>query len=219
MAVSLSQTEILVLTELFVSDQQLSYGVTIEDLRETLVSQAQNFSPREIAIALGKLRNKGLASREEFESGEWGWKITIGGSEVFTEVASDDDDRSLNAPEENRADHDPWEPLPLDRQSEPLEAAIAKIDDVVDAVIQDNGYAVSEPDERNYVLSALQAGVEAMKVQTVIYQMQFTAFIWKPLDRIATRFKENAIGALAIAAIEAVKAAFSEVFKRWLSGL
>ena len=111
---------------------------------------------------------------------------------------------------------DAWEPLPLDRQNPALAQAIEKIDELVEAIAQDNGYAVTEPDERNYILTALRNGVQALKIQTVIYRMQFKAFIWEPIERIATRFAQHAIGLSADVVKELIKEAFKHVAKKFL---
>lgn len=117
------------------------------------------------------------------------------------------------------ATEDAWEPLPLDRQNPALTHAIEKIDELIQAIKQDNGYAANEPDERNFIVSALQAGVHALRDQTVIYRMQFRAFIWEPIKRITTRFGSSVIGVLADAAKEGLKEAFKHVAKKILDNL
>ena len=111
---------------------------------------------------------------------------------------------------------DAWEPLPLDRQNPALAQAIEKIDELIQAITQDNGYAANEPDERNYILSALRSGAQALRDQTVIYRMQFMGFIWEPIQRIATRFGPSAIGVLADAAKESIKEWLKSAAKNFL---
>ena len=110
-----------------------------------------------------------------------------------------------------------WEPLPLDRQNPALAQAIEKIDELIQALEQDNGYAANEPDERSFILSALQAGAQALRDQTVIYRMQFRAFIWEPVKHVATRFGTSAIGVIEDTAKEIIKDWLKSAAKNWWS--
>ena len=92
-----------------------------------------------------------------------------------------------------------------------------KIDELIQALEQDNGYAANEPDERSFILSALQAGAQALRDQTVIYRMQFRAFIWEPVKQVATRFGPSAIGVIADTAKEIIKDWLKSAAKNWWS--
>ncbi len=56
-----------------------------------------------------------------------------------------------------------WTPLPLDRQSSELLDAISRIDQTIDQVEGDNGYAAHLPEERAYVLDTLKQTSSKLK--------------------------------------------------------
>ena len=107
---------------------------------------------------------------------------------------------------------DKWEPLPLERTEQ--SASIAnKLEELADGLKEDNGYAATEPDERNFIITALQSGAKALREQTIIYRMQFDAFIWEPLGQVASRFGRNTKGIAAAALKEALRDFFKDILK------
>ncbi len=233
----LSTTEENILFEMFTLTQMTREGYTLTNIKDYMNSddigdRSDGFlqiSLRETAFALGKLEQAGLINSQEHgddrlvvyqitkagrEYALFANEIALVGSKNFETGVVIDDREAV--PSSKSATEDAWEPLPLDRQNPALAQAIEKIDELIQAVEQDNGYAANEPDERNFILSALRIGVQALKDQTVIYGMQFQAFIWEPIKKIATRFAPGAIGVLADAAKEGLKEAFKHVAKKIL---
>jgi hypothetical protein len=112
-----------------------------------------------------------------------------------------------------------WEPIPLDRSDEKLQAATKAIDDAIENIEADNGYAVHAPGEREYVLSNLKTMSKMLKEQTQIYWMQVKTFGIDPLTRVATRFGRGAVGVVASAAKDAIIDWLKDNFAQFLNWL
>jgi hypothetical protein len=101
-----------------------------------------------------------------------------------------------------------WEPIPLDRGDEALISARGALDEAIRQIEQDNGYAVTVPGEREYVLDNLKRASTILKEQSLIYVMQLRAYVIEPLRLVIRRFGPAAVGLAANVAREA--------FKDWL---
>ena len=104
-----------------------------------------------------------------------------------------------------------WEPIPLDRSDERLITATTKLDEAIQQIEQDNGYAVSSPGERDYVIENLKHVSKILKEQGKIYVMQLKTYAIEPLVRVINRFGPAAAGVAAATAKEALK--------DWLKGI
>jgi hypothetical protein len=91
---------------------------------------------------------------------------------------------------------DEWEPLPIDRESPDYEEAIGTLDEAIGIVAGNNGYAESEPDERNNILFSLRQGQTAL-TERQPSKAQINALVLQPLYFLARKFSESAMGEIA----------------------
>ena len=109
-----------------------------------------------------------------------------------------------------------WEPIPLDRSNEKLEKFVSSLDTAIREIEADNGYAVHAPGEREYVLSALKTGKEAIASGSQTYLGQLKSLVVDPLSRVIWRFGGAAVGVAATAAKDALLDWLKEVFEKGL---
>jgi len=100
-------------------------------------------------------------------------------------------------------DGDSWEPLIIERQEPAYAEALAKTETAVKAVRSDNGYAATQPGERNEVVKTLETGVEALKNEQPS-KGRLRALLGRPLRYLADKFAGGAIGESAKQALEAL---------------
>ena len=105
---------------------------------------------------------------------------------------------------------DEWEPLKIDREAPDYKNAVSAIGEVIETVTGDNGYAATEPEERNHILWSLNEGLEALK-DALPSRNQIQALIVAPLNFLARKFAETSMG-------EVAKIAVAKVLE-WLFGL
>lgn len=103
-----------------------------------------------------------------------------------------------------------WEPLPLEvGTSEATEATVA-VEEVIEAVRSDNGYAATYPAEQKSILWALGSGVNALR-EGLVTRYALDNFLLKPLRKLIERFVDAAIQISAKKALEKVLALFTNV--------
>lgn len=117
-------------------------------------------------------------------------------NEAFTELGVTEDD--FNNPDAE------WEPLPLDRKDESLQNAIAALDDAIREIRADNGYAANFPEERNFVVDALDAASKKLKSAQTICVPYLRQYVIQPLTLVLQRFKGAALSIVSTAAREAM---------------
>jgi hypothetical protein len=98
-----------------------------------------------------------------------------------------------------------WEPIPLDRTDEKLQAAIVALDETVEQLRSDNGYAATYPEERKFVLTKLQTITKSLKEDAEISWMYVKDFALEPLGMLIKRYGLALLGGLAEVAKTAVK--------------
>jgi hypothetical protein len=98
-----------------------------------------------------------------------------------------------------------WEPLPLHREEPELQTAIEAIDDTINLVRGDNGYAASVPEERKYILTVLSEASRRLHQEAEISVAWAKMSLFEPLQRLVNRFGPAAIGVAATVAMEAIK--------------
>lgn len=97
-----------------------------------------------------------------------------------------------------------WQPLALDRSDPELQAVADALDDVIEQVRGDNGYAATVPEERNYVLAALSSTAKTLKESASTSVLYLNTFALEPLTKLIQRFKGAAIAIAAAAAKDAL---------------
>ncbi|MBV9572073.1 MAG: hypothetical protein JO056_12610 [Alphaproteobacteria bacterium] len=103
-----------------------------------------------------------------------------------------------------------WEPLPLDRSDPRLSEIIHGVDEIIETVRGDNGYAATLPEERSYVLTTLSTGSKILGTENSTSIPALRTYVIDPLVRIAKRFKDAALGVLA----DGTRAAIIEYVKQ-----
>jgi hypothetical protein len=102
-----------------------------------------------------------------------------------------------------------WEPLPIDRSGEAYLHAVAKSEEALQAIEGDNGYAATEPEERNAVVSSIRGTLEAIK-NGFPSKLLIVHGLLAPLKQVVTRFGSSVVGEFAKRAAEAIA--------RWIFG-
>ena len=103
-----------------------------------------------------------------------------------------------------------WSPLPIERESPGYIEAVSKTEEALEVIEGDNGYADSELEERNHIVWAIGAGVNAVK-EGLITKQQIDSLLLTPLRRVIERLKEGVT-------VEAARAAVQSIVE-WLKGL
>jgi hypothetical protein len=98
-----------------------------------------------------------------------------------------------------------WEPIPLDRTEPELQKAITRIDEVVEAVRSDNGYAATLPEERAFVLDGLTVFATRLRNSDTISVPFLQAYGLTNITKLIKRFGLAAVGVLAMSALEGIK--------------
>src|SRR5205823_6541518 len=132
-----------------------------------------------------------------------------GDGEVWLREALQSLDRSYSDLRIGAADFEipdrEWEPLPLERDDPLLQKAIDTVDETIEKVRADNGYAANLAEEREYVLEGLSAFSKRLKEATTISLGYIRKYAVGPLGTLLMRFKENALGLAASVAKEALR--------------
>lgn len=116
-------------------------------------------------------------------------------------AAIDEIDKSPNqAPsidvDSEQLSNDEWQPLPIDREDEHFVEALEAIEEAIEAIEGDNGYAATEPEERNGILYSAKGTLQALKEGTPSRE-QLISSLLKPFNYIAKKFGDGIIGVAA----------------------
>ncbi|WP_316205716.1 hypothetical protein [Bradyrhizobium sp. SZCCHNS1012] len=95
---------------------------------------------------------------------------------------------------------DLWEPIPLDGSDEAQRRAVEKLDDVIEKLRGDNGYAATRPEEKTFILDKLSMAARRLKEDKQITWMYLNEFALKPLGALIQQFGKAAIGVAALVA-------------------
>lgn len=90
-----------------------------------------------------------------------------------------------------------WAPLPLDRDEPRLQAVTEILDQTIEAVRSDNGYASNVPEERDLILDTLRSTSSKLKTSETISLAYFKVNLLPKVNLLISRFKDAATGALA----------------------
>lgn len=125
-------------------------------------------------------------------------------------------DELVIAPDDFESADREWAPLGLERGDPTLQEAIERIDEVIEAVRADNGYAANVPEERAYVLTSLSTGSEVLKNEQTTSFPFVRVYILEPLERVIRRFKDGVLGAIAEGARAAIVQYIKDHAVGWL---
>jgi hypothetical protein len=87
-----------------------------------------------------------------------------------------------------------WQPIPLDRHDEALQAAIVSLNKTITEVEQSNGYASEYPEERDFVLDNLRLLSQKLKSAGTISVSYIRTHGLNVLKRVQDRFIDTSIG-------------------------
>ena len=118
------------------------------------------------------------------------------------------DDSRSNVPAELGWVQDPvpddvWEPLPLDRESSEFKEAMGYSDFALDQIASNNGYAATEPEERNGIVETIRGTIKAIW-SGFPSRSQIHAGLIAPLKFIVRKFGDAAMGEAAKQALIAI---------------
>jgi hypothetical protein len=102
------------------------------------------------------------------------------------------------------AQPDDWQPIPVERADALLDKVTSTLDDAIEAVRADNGYAANHPEERQLVLDSLKALRSRLTEDVQISWMYVREFGLKPLGMLIERLGKSSVGLAASAAREAI---------------
>jgi hypothetical protein len=110
-------------------------------------------------------------------------------------IAEDDHDKSRHV--------DEWAPLPIERSAPEYEHAVSALEEAVETVRGDNGYAANAPEEHGQVLASLSTGLEWIKTK-LPSRAQVRSLIVDTLNFLQQKFSGAVIGEVASRAAKAV---------------
>lgn len=160
--------------------------------------------------------SKGIAFEEQ-------WELLIQNDDLpFSNFAEDGDDWLNSAlhsvenhysnldikPEDFENPDSVWEPIQIEGSDPTVEKAIYSLEQIVEEVRSDNGYAASYPHERDYVLEGLTSPLEKLKGGSIS-----AGYVKLAIDRLRILTRRFA-GSIKEATILAAKQALIEFAKK-----
>ena len=94
-----------------------------------------------------------------------------------------------------------WEPLPINRESPTFREAENAVENAISEIEGNNGYAETEPEERNHIVASLKDGFKQFR-EGLPSRDQLVAYLLSPLRFIAKKFADAAMGISAKEAVE-----------------
>lgn len=92
-----------------------------------------------------------------------------------------------------------WEPLPLDQNDPQLKEVISSVEATLQKVLADNGYNVTFPEERNYVVDGLRTALRTLTTASSTSGPYIQKYLLEPLAVLMRRFKDAALSVAASA--------------------
>ena len=102
---------------------------------------------------------------------------------------------------QERIDVDQWKPLPIDRETESFKRAIKDVENALEIIRGDNGFAEELPETRNGIVENLTEGIQKLKTGKTTVQ-RLKSLIIAPLQWVAATFGNTLIGTAAKNAAE-----------------
>jgi hypothetical protein len=112
-----------------------------------------------------------------------------------------------------------WEPLPLDRTDTSLQAVTSQLDETINAIEADNGYAAALPGERDMVVDALSNTANRLKKDPTTSWGYLQKNAFEPLKTVLRRFKGAALGAVVTLMIATFRTWIQNLGLEWLNAL
>lgn len=129
------------------------------------------------------------------------------GDEALEDVAGPDAIFLLPA---DRLNEDAWVPLQIDRDDPEYVRVLDAVNDALDKIRGDNGYAAHRPEERSGIIAAIEDGLDWLK-NRVPSKGIIQAKLLDPFRFVASQFARTVIGEAAKSAIH--------IITTWLSHL
>jgi hypothetical protein len=98
--------------------------------------------------------------------------------------------------QEEREEAEDWAPLPIDRTEEAYQETIESIEKGIEAIEQDNGFAVAHPSERQGILDTLRNGLQWLKERSPSKEIIFSTIV-RPFQRVSAIFGSSIVGEIA----------------------
>lgn len=105
--------------------------------------------------------------------------------------------------ENGRISDQEWEPMPLDRDTAEGKEALQQTELALKEIEQNNGYASTDPDERNGIVETIKGSLTAIKFGFPSKQVVIVGLL-APLRFIAKKFSEASMGEAAKTAVAAL---------------
>ena len=109
----------------------------------------------------------------------------------------------LKTIESDSSDGLAWEPLPLDRELDIYRHTNAAVEEALETIEGNNGYAESEPEERQQIVSSIKEGLKQFR-DGLPSRSQLVSLLVEPLRFIANKFSSAAMGEAAKIAVNAL---------------
>lgn len=128
------------------------------------------------------------------------WYLMEHGDKAIDDIAGPD---AIFMTEAERVDSDAWAPLPIDRNDPEYIEALSAVDEALEKIRADNGYAVSNPEERQGVIALIEDG-RLWLSSRFPSRTQVVHSLVKPLRHIASKFAESVMGDAAKVAAQRI---------------
>lgn len=105
--------------------------------------------------------------------------------------------------DEKDSDNEAWQPLPINREEPGYKEAVEATEKAIQAIEGSNGYAFSEPEERNAIVETTKGTLAAVKNGSPSKGSVIESLL-KPLKYISKKFGDAVMGASAKEAVTAL---------------
>lgn len=123
---------------------------------------------------------------------------------------NDESEELITSERGDFVEEEKWTPLPIERESIDFKEAISSAEKALETIEQNNGYASTEPDERNAIVRTVGGTLTALKEGRPSLASVKEGLL-KPLRYVATKFSDSVMGEFAKIAVSAIL--------KWLAGL
>lgn len=104
---------------------------------------------------------------------------------------------------EAEATADEWEPLTIERESDSFRSAMEAAEKALETIEQNNGYATTDPEERDGIVNTLRGTLDALKRGRPSRGAVVEGML-SPLKYISKKFSDSVMGEIAKVAVTAL---------------